>query len=94
MKPDDNEPVTAEWLLSCGWLPCEGEPFSFTSDCAFLRLDLFGPDDNRSVDAVIGGCIFPHYETRGVVRQLCAALRIDLVEPEVVVVHEHDGEPD
>jgi hypothetical protein len=81
-KPDDNEPVTAAWLLAAGWLPVAGEPFSFTSACGFLRLDLFGHDDSRCVDAVIGGVIFPHYETRGLVRGLCAALRVDLVEPD------------
>lgn len=87
-RPDDAQPVTGEWLLSCGWLSVEGEPFSYTSDCGFVRLDLYGSEDKRDAEAVIGGCIFPHYETRGAVRQLCAALRIDLVEPDGTVTQE------
>jgi hypothetical protein len=68
---DSDEPITPEWLASVGFDPAD----SFTHDLYPVRMELFA---DRSGEAIIGGVIFPHMNTRRDVRRLFAGLKMHL----------------
>lgn len=71
---DDGEPLDEAFLQSAGFDSAD----SFTHDLYPICMELFA---GRSGEAIIGGVIFPHMDTRGDLRRLFAGLKLHLPEP-------------
>lgn len=93
VRPDDGEPVTAEWLKAVGFVPLTYEPAGTVGPLRWpTRPDERGlswhPASDRPEVWVysdtdsdgIGSAYLPDQPTRGHVRRLCACLGITITE--------------